>query len=149
MSVTNTASTLKERFIGTWILTSLTVGEGPAQTMPYGRNPAGSMMVDGNGRFMITVFRSDLPTFASGSRIDGTPAENEAIVHGTIAYYGSYAIDEATGVMTVRIEACSFPNFSGHTQTRILSFAGDVMSYINPTPSNAGGAANVTWRRAS
>jgi len=107
------------------------------------------MMVDAAGHFMITVLRSDLPKFAVQGRMAGTPEENTAIVRGTIAYFGTYTVDEATQVMTVTIEASSFPNFAGHTQTRLISFAGDdEVTYINSTPSDSGGAAKVTYRRA-
>ena len=74
--VGQTARTAKERLVGSWTLTSLTAGEGADQTLPYGPNPKGSMMVDANGRFMITVVRSDLPNFASNNRMVGTPDEN-------------------------------------------------------------------------
>src|SRR5215813_4333049 len=75
----------KERFIGTWTLVSLTSGEGVNQTLPYGPNPKGTMMADANGRFSITVVRSDLPKIASKNRMSGTPEENKAIVQGIIA----------------------------------------------------------------
>ena len=137
----------KERFIGTWTLVSLTSGEGANQTLPYGPNPKGTMMVDVNGRFSIMVARSDLPKFASNNRMSGTPEENKATVQGSIAYFGTYSIDEATHVLTVNIEGSTFPNFMGGAQTRILSFDGDEVTYFNPTPS-MGGSAKVTYRRA-
>jgi len=136
----------KDRFVGTWTLVSLTSGEGANQTLPYGPNPKGTMMVDVNGR-SIMVARSDLPKFASNNRMSGTPEENKAIVQGSIAYFGTYSIDEATHVLTVNIEGSTFPNFIGGTQTRILSFDGDEVTYFNPTPS-MGGSAKVTYRRA-
>src|SRR5215467_12325181 len=96
--------TAKERLVGSWTLVSLTAGEGADQALPYGPNPKGSMMVDANGRFMITVVRSDLPNFASNNRMVGTPDENNSVVQGSIAYYGTYTIDEATRVITVEVE---------------------------------------------
>jgi hypothetical protein len=115
--------------------------------LPYGPNPKGTMIVDANGRFSITVLRSDLPKFASNNRMTGTPEENKAIVQGTIAYFGTYTIDESIHVLTVNVEGSTFPNFDGGTQTRILSFSGDEVTYFNPTPS-MGGTAKVTYRRA-
>ena len=137
----------KARFIGTWTLVSLTSGEGANQTLPYGPNPKGTMMVDADGRFSIMVMRSDLPKFASNNRMTGTADENKAVVQGSIAYFGTYSIDEATHVLTVNVEGSSFPNFVGGTQTRILSFDGEEVTYFNPTPS-MGGSAKVTYRRA-
>ena len=146
-TVGQSAKSDKERFIGTWTPVSLTSGQGPNQTLPYGPNPKGTLMADANGRFSITVVRSDLPKFASNNRMSGTPEENKAIVQGIIAYFGTYSIDEATHVLTVNIEGSTFPNFTGGTQTRILSFDGDEVTYFNPTPS-MGGSAKVTYRRA-
>lgn len=138
----------KERLVGSWILTSLTSAEGERQTFPYGPNPKGTMMADADGRFSITVVRSDLPHFATNNRMTGTPEENKAIVQGVIAYFGTYGIDETSHVLTVHVEGSTFPNFNGGTQTRILSFSGDdEMTYFNPTPS-MGGTAKVTYRRA-
>jgi Lipocalin-like domain len=137
----------KERLIGTWTLVSLTSGEGANQTLPYGPDPKGTMMVDADGRFSITVVRSDLPKFASNNRMRGTPEENKAIVRGVISYFGTYSIDEATHVLTVNVEGSTFPNFIDGTQTRILSFGDDEVTYFNPTPS-MGGSAKVTYRRA-
>jgi hypothetical protein len=75
----------KEQLVGSWMLLSLTAGEGANQARPYGPNPKGTMMVDANGRFSITVLRSDLPKFVSNNRITATPDENKAIVQGSIA----------------------------------------------------------------
>jgi hypothetical protein len=147
-TVDQTRKSDKEQLVGSWILVSLTAGNGAKQTLPYGANPKGTMMVDANGRFSITVVRSDLPRFASDNRITGTAEENMAIVQGCIAYFGTYSIDEATHVITVNVEGSTFPNFDGGTQTRILSFNGDEMTYLNPTPSMGGGTAKVTYRRA-
>ena len=145
-TVDQTRKSDKEQLVGSWILVSLTAGDGAKQTMPYGPNPKGTMMVDANGRFSITVVRSDLPRFASDNRMTGTPEENTAIVQGCISYFGTYSIDEATHVITVNVEGSTFPNFDGGTQTRILSFSGDKVTYLNPTPS-MGGSAKVTYRR--
>jgi lipocalin-like protein len=147
-TVDQTRKSDKEQLVGSWILVSLTAGNGAKQTLPYGANPKGTMMVDANGRFSITVVRSDLPRFASDNRMTGTAEENMAIVQGCIAYFGTYSIDEATHVITVNVEGSTFPNFDGGTQTRILSFNGDEMTYLNPTPSMGGGTAKVTYRRA-
>ena len=133
----------KDQLVGSWTLLSLTAGEGANQTLPYGPNPKGTMMVDANGRFSITVLRSDLPKFASNNRMTGTPDENKAMVQGGIAYFGTYTIDEATHVITVKIEGSAFPSFDGGTQTRTLSFSGDQVTYLNPTPS-MGGARRIS-----
>ena len=39
-----------------------------------------------------------------------TPEENKAVMEGLIAYYGTFAVNEADKIVTFRIEASSFPN---------------------------------------
>jgi hypothetical protein len=146
-TVGESAKSDKERFIGTWTLVSITSGEGANQTYPMGPNPKGTMMADANGRFSITIVRSDLPKFATNNRMTGTQEENKAVVQGGIAYFGTYSIDEATHVFTVNMEGSTFPNFTDGTQTRILSFGDDEVTLFNPTPS-IGGSAKATYRRA-
>jgi len=146
-AVGQAAKSDKEQLVGSWTLVALTVGEGATQALPYGPYPKGSMMVDADGRFSITIMRSDLPKFASNNRMAGTPDENKAIVQGSLAYYGTYTIDEATHVITVKIEGSTFPNFIGDMQIRTLSFSGDEVTYINPTPSNGGGSAKNIFKR--
>src|SRR5215470_19040079 len=127
-TVGQSAKSDKERLIGTWTLVSITSGEGGNQTLSGdwpGPNPKGTMMVDANGRFSIMAVRSDLPKFGSNNRMSGTPEENQAIVQGSIAFFGTYSIDEATHVLTVNVEGSTFPNFTGGTQTRTLSFGDD------------------------
>ena len=65
---------------------------GQKKIEPFGPAPKGSLIFEPNGRFSITVTRSDLPKFGSGSRVAGTPEENAAIVQGTIAYFGTYSV---------------------------------------------------------
>ena len=149
-TVGQSAKSDKERLIGTWTLVSITSGEEGNQTLGGdwpGPNPKGTMMVDANGRFSIMAVRSDLPKFGSNNRMSGTPKENQAIVQGSIAFFGTYSIDEATHVLTINVDGSTFPNFTGGTQTRILSFGDDEVTYFNPTPS-MGGSAKVTYRRA-
>jgi hypothetical protein len=141
------AASDKEQLVGSWSLVAITVGEGDTQVLPYGPHPKGSMIVDASGHFSITIMRSDLPKFASSSRMTGTPDENKAIVQGSLAYYVTYAIDEATHVIAVKIEGSTFPNFDGDTQVRALSFDGDEVTYINPKPSSGGGIAKNIYKR--
>ena len=123
--------------VGTWT---------PVSVEAFGPNPKGNLTFDTNGRFSLQLLRADLKKVAANKRDMGTPEENKAIVQGSIAYFGTYSIDDATHVLTVNIEGSTFPNFTGGTQTRILSFDGDEVTYFNPTPS-MGGSAKVTYRR--
>ena len=54
--------------------------------------------------------RPDLPKIASRDPMRATPEENKAVMEGLIAYYGTFAVNEADKIVTFRIEASSFPN---------------------------------------
>ena len=69
-----------------------------------------------NKRFAIVVSRPDLPKFASNGRMQGTAKENEAIVHGTFAFFGTYSI--ADGKIIQHIEGGTWPSWTGTDQKR-------------------------------
>jgi hypothetical protein len=139
----------KERLVGSWTTVSATAGGGGSQAEPYGPNPNGIMMVDVGGHLSLTQLRSDLPKFQSNNRFTGTADENKAIVQGSIAFFGTYVIDEATHEIAITIKGSTFPNFDGTTQKRLLSFRGDdEFTFTVPNPSGGGSTTTVLFRRA-
>lgn len=140
-------ASVRQRAIGSWRMISLGVGDGPGRIEPYGPSPNGLMVITADGWFTISITRPDLPRFASGNRERGTAEENRAVVQGSIAYFGTYAIDEASSTITCRIEGTTFPNYLGETQVRRLIFEGDTITYVNDSPSGGGGIAQAKWRR--
>jgi hypothetical protein len=139
--------TVRERAIGTWRMISLRVGPSGNASEPYGPEPNGLMVITAEGWFTITIMRPGLPKFASGNREHGTAEENRAVVQNSIAYFGTYTIDEAASTIACRIEGTTFPNYLGETQVRRLIFEGDTMTYVNDSPSGGGGVAQAMWRR--
>ena len=79
----------KEHLVGSWILISLSAGDGAKETMPYGPNPKDTRWTQ--RPFFDHAAASDLPRFASDNRMTGTPEENTPIVRGCIAYSGPTA----------------------------------------------------------
>src|ERR1700674_4089910 len=53
---------------------------------------------------MLILQRATLPRFASDNRMSGTAEENKAGGQGSIAYFGTYAIDEAEGTISLRYD---------------------------------------------
>src|SRR5262245_2213587 len=136
----------REALIGQWNLVSLTAEQDGRSFRPFGENPVGILIFDGEGRYATQVMRADLPKFSGQNRMRGTPEENHAIVAGCIAYHGTYAL-RAPGVIDMHITACSYPNFNGVDQTRTFVIEGDEMRYHNPTTS-FGAVATLIWKRA-
>jgi hypothetical protein len=111
----------------------------------YGKNPAGILMFDGNGNYSLTITRSDLPKFASNSRLKGTGDENKAVVTGSITHFGRYSVKDKT--LTFDVKGGSYPNWTGTSQARPLTVKGDQLSYKVAAPSGGGPGNEVVWKR--
>jgi hypothetical protein len=91
--------------------------------------------------------RSDLPEYASKNRVQGTAAEYQATVEGSLAYYGTYAVSGAD--LDMYVEASTFANLNGTDQKRInVTIIGEELKYTQPTPSGGGLPAPNVWKRA-
>ena len=93
----------------------------------------GLSLPDEAGHFMLILQRATLPRFASDNRMSGTAEENKAVGQGSIAYFGTYAIDEAKGTISLRYDGSTYPNWDGDTQERLVSVSGnEVNSWVTP-----------------
>ena len=145
-SVAAQQKTLKEQLVGTWMFVSTSAklaGGSPV----YGPTPKGLLIITENGFYSTHIVRGDVPKFAAKNRLQGTPEENEAAVHGSIASWGRYTVNEANTSITVRFEASTYPNNAGIEQTRPFTITGDELRIINPG-SSTGGQSELVYRRA-
>jgi hypothetical protein len=139
--------TAKE-LVGSWTLISVTVNRDGEKVEPFGPNPKGTMTFDSGGRFSIIVTRSDLPKFASNNREMGTAEENKGVVQGSIAYFGTYNVNEDDHMFIVHVGGGTYPNWVGTDQKRIFVITGDELKYTNSSRSAGAGVALVVWKRA-
>jgi hypothetical protein len=139
--------TAKE-LLGSWTLISITVNRDGEKIEPFGLNPKGTMTFDSGGRFSIIVTRSDLPKFSSNNRDTATSEENKAVVQGSIAYFGTYNVDQDSHMFIVHVAGSTYPNWVGTDQKRIFAIAGDELKYTNSDRSAGAGVALVLWKRA-
>ena len=126
----------KEQVVGAWSLISET--EDGKRGEPFGTAPKGVMIFSSAGHFSLFQSRAEIPKIAANDRARATPEEAQAIVASTIAYYGTYSIDEASKVMSVKLEASTFANVAAiPNQKRIITaLTGDELKFNNPrTPS--------------
>jgi hypothetical protein len=137
---------LKEELVGAWSFVSST-GKAPDGSPVWGQNPKGLLIFMPDGHYASMIMRSDLPKFSSKNRLQGTPDENKAVVHGTIATFGKYTVDEQNKAFIVRFEGSTFPNNEGTQQTRHVTINGDELKIQNPA-STIGGTTELTYRRA-
>jgi len=139
------AQTAKD-LVGVWAVVSVdNVAPDGGRTPVFGANPKGIVILDGNGRYVELILRSDLPKIAAANRMQGTPDENKAIAQGVLAFYGPYSV--ADRVVTLTVEGSSYPNWTGGDQKRtVTSFTPDEMKWTNAAGSG-GGLVELVARR--
>jgi Lipocalin-like domain len=72
-----------------------------------------------------------------------------AVASGSLAYMGTYTVDENTKTIHANIEASTFPNLVGAPNQRriITSITDDEMKFTNPRTA-AGLTLDIVWKRA-
>jgi hypothetical protein len=103
----------------------------------------GALLLDRSGQFALQI------TAAGRAKGSGDPSRSP--IGRVIAYFGTYTISEADKVLTFNIVRSTFPNWDGTEQKRILTIAGDKLSYraAAPIPSADGPFIPVIeWARA-
>ena len=144
--MSNAAAQDGKALVGTWEWVSVdnTAADGTL-TQPFGPRPGGYLTFGVDGRFFWLITRPGRAKFASGRRDQGTPDENKATVQGSLAYCGTYSVDNETLVM--RIEASTYPNEEGAEQKRAFTLNGDQLMWRNPTVSTGASGVATLHRR--
>ena len=115
-------ASLKQQLVGAWTLVSIIATDKAGNKSDRrGPNPKGLLIFDASGRYSILTSRAELPNFKIDNVNQGTPEENKAVMTGMIANVGTWSVDEKTKTITTHIDAGSFPNLNGKTQTRVIS----------------------------
>src|SRR6202022_1466478 len=99
-SAVSQQKSLKEQLVGTWTVVSWEQTNADGKLQRFGANPKGLNVFEANGRFFIMYARPDLPKIAGGNPSSATPEEAKAIVAGSVAYFGTYAVDEGSKVIS-------------------------------------------------
>lgn len=135
--------------VGTWTLVAADdLHPDGKRTPAYGDHPRGLLMIDGDGRYSLQIFRSERPAFAAGVKTRGTPDEYQAAVLGMSLHVGHCAIDPVHHTLDFQIELASYPNWDATTQKRQYTLAGDELSYQVPASAANSGAIPISvWRR--
>jgi hypothetical protein len=139
---------LKDQLIGTWIYVSSTGKRDDGSTVAR-PSLQGAVTYTADGRFHFITVRTDAPKLASSDPSRPSPEEAIAIASGSIAYTGTYTVDENTKTIHANVETSTFPNLVGAPNQRriITSITADEMKFTNPrTP--AGVTLEFVWKRA-
>jgi hypothetical protein len=141
---------LKEQLVGSWIVVSVdnTAADGKKSQI-FGPHPKGVLIFSANGQYSQTIVNPDVPKFKINNRLKGTPEENSAAVHGTTATFGTWSVDEASKIVTVRNVGGMFPNQAGTDSPRtVTSITADELKLSVPLTASGLRSDNV-WKRAT
>jgi hypothetical protein len=141
----------KEQIVGAWTLVSVTSEMDDGRTAePFGASPKGVIIFANDGQFSLFQSRAEIPKIAANDRAKATPEEAQSIVASSIAYYGTYAIDETTRVMSVNLAASTYANVAAIPDQKrtITLLTPDELKFDNPRTPN-GMTLRTTWKRAA
>ena len=85
---------LKDQLVGTWIYVSSEARRDDGTKVPR-PSAQGAVTYTADGRFHFITTRIDAPKYASSDPARPSPDEAMAIASGSIAYTGTYTVDEA------------------------------------------------------
>jgi Lipocalin-like domain len=139
---------LKEQLVGTWTLVSSDqVRPDGSNLKQFGANPKGINVFDANSRFFVMVASADNSKIVSNDP-SKTNSEEDGLVVESIAYYGTYTVNEAVKVVSLHLEASTFPNQVGTDEKRsITSLTADELKYSSPA-AISGVQVHQVWKRA-
>ncbi len=139
-----------KQLVGVWRLVEF---EGTIDGQPVPRLNSGRLAYDASGQVSLHMMKQDRPKFASDKKRQSTDAEAKVAFDGYVAYFGTYRINEAEGVVIHRIEGSLFPNEIGKESVRFYELSGDrlilrVTSLVDGKilPKSAS-TAYVVWER--
>jgi len=96
---------------------------------PMGKSPAGMLTYDDSGRVAVQIMQPDTP--------------------GTLAYFGTYTVDDIKSTVTHHVEASSFPDQVGTDLTGTLRMNGMSLTITSATKTSNGKEATsiLAWQR--
>jgi hypothetical protein len=141
----------KEELVGAWTLVSVSseMDDG-TKGEPFGPSPKGIIIFANDGHFSLFQSRAEIAKIAANDRAKATPEEAQGIVASSIAYYGTYSIDENAKVMIVNLAASTYANVAAipnQKRTITLLTPGE-LKFDNPKTPN-GMTLRTAWKRAA
>jgi hypothetical protein len=143
------AATIQDGIVGAWTLVSVVSEQKDgSRGEPFGPNPKGIIIFSRDGHFSLFQSQAELPRLAANDRARATPEEALTVVRDSIAYYGTYAVDEAGKSLSVRLDGSTYANLLGGLEQRriINSLTATELKFSNPKTPN-GMTLHTVWRR--
>jgi len=142
---------VKDGIVGAWAFVSVvSQSDNGTRGEPFGANPKGIMIFTADGHFSLFQSTAELPRLAANDRARATPEEAATVVRNSIAYYGTYTVNEAAREISLTLMGSTYTNLMGSTPQRriVTTLTPNELAFSNPrTPS--GVTLHTVWRRAS
>lgn len=141
---------LAERLVGSWELLSRLdrTASGEPRTEPsLGSDPIAFLVFDRTGHFAAQFMKRDRS--AGNAPAAAATSNNSRAVGGYDGYFGTYVVDEASGVVRTLLVAALSQENVGQTYARHMTVEGDTLTLKLDTTSATGEAIvrTLTWRR--
>jgi hypothetical protein len=115
------------------------------RTLPFGR-AVGRLSYDEHGHMSGQVMRPDRAPVNVGR--EGEAQSVRAAYIGYIAYFGTYEVNEAAGIVTHHVRGALNPSWVGGHQVRKMRFDGDVLVLQADVKKGGVNILHVlTWRK--
>ena len=136
-----------DRFAGIWKLVGEETRDAKDQIVSAGPNVragrSGYIVYDAAGYMGVTIAWPARPSFAGAQP---TPQEARAAMSTYTSYWGSFAVNEASRIVTHQTFGALSPATSGINQVRGFTISGNRLTLRPPTLAN-GDQRTLTWER--
>jgi hypothetical protein len=104
--------------VGTWTLVSSDqVRPDGSKLNEFRANSTGINVFDANGRFFLMIASADNSRLVSIR--SETNSEEDGLIVESIAYYGTFTVNEEVNVISLHLDASTFPNQVGTNQKQV------------------------------
>ncbi len=133
---------MRDRLIGTWLLVSQhTQYPDGRVVVTRGAAPRGVLMYDALGNMAVQLMRTDAQ---AGDYTDLT--QLRTAMEGYHAYFGTWDLDEAAGIVRHHVIGAAYPPYCGTTQVRHYALEGDRLTLRVEAETET---RLLVWRRAA
>jgi hypothetical protein len=139
----------KNNVAGSWSLVSAYMDNHGNRIDILGSHPGGMLIFTEDLHFTVVLNNPDIPKFASGDRLTGTPEEYRTAVTNSLGLYGTYTIDENGDFSEQHVLGSTFPNMNGISRS-----PGEVSEKVEGNKMTEklkiadGISVNIVWQRA-
>ena len=145
---TSTRPSPKDRFVGTWKLVNTEQRNArgevipPASAAPGNPNRTGYIIYDPTGYMAVSIMPVGRTKYVGAQPTDD---EAKAAITSYAAYFGTFSVNEAEGIVTHHLQGSLNPGMAPD-QKRFFEFSGKRLSLKPPRASN-GNQSRLTWER--